>query len=128
MQEKLIKWNPLPGINGALHITSITFDNCDLTLYLHSSENQKVQLIFKLFSTAYKCFNHHYCINKCTPLQCDHAKWSLFIVENSRYFKWLKDESFDIAELSEFTHFVIAGTNKTVDILSKSKHTIQFCK
>jgi len=123
MKEILIKWEPIKNSNGKYFISSVELGREGLIVELYDlhNKNKKIKIWVDGYTSCYRSIDNNYCAKRCnasTIKNCLHAEWPFFIVENSNYFKWFYEQSLETTSEAEFKHFLIVGTNKTIEILN----------
>ena len=122
--EKWKNWLPLSNMPFLSHIKSVLLDGKGLTIICFDNE-KKNKIIFKFNGTIYtyrfteegsflKTFDY---LNKNYSKPFVHGT-SLFEVENSKYLKWFKEESYDAWNVDEFKHYVIYTSDDILEVLS----------
>lgn len=119
------RWEPIVGLGEKYYVESIQ-DDMDIfraRLYDKYFSTKRVDIIFHDQVDAYrktdetlrsqvvldldKCYGHEF-----------YATWTLFKVTNSRYIKWLSEESCTISDHMPLVHFVILAADSLVDIVT----------
>jgi hypothetical protein len=54
-----------------------------------------------------------------------YSQWTLFKVTNSEYLEWISNQSFDIAESENLTHFAIVVVDSIIDIIAAYEPKIE---
>lgn len=125
LQEKWVKWNPLPNVLSQYSIDRVEQNCSNLILLLTDkvAQEKQLQILFENSAIFYRSRDESSCIapSKIIYDSSDNAFWkhNFFKVENSLIIKQLI-EGLDPRALSyTLMHFVCIDMNFVVDIVAK---------
>ncbi|MCF7799866.1 hypothetical protein K9L05_02445 [Candidatus Babeliales bacterium] len=137
MEEKYILWNPSPIITDDYVVKTITYGTDGTIVILESRIDSKKNLIRLKFGAAadsymvsdknfrqglYKKLKNIFFDEK------DYLKYGgRFLVENSKFIKWLIEIS-GYLECFELKHFILINENAVFDIVSRIDPCIEVIK
>lgn len=122
--EKWKVWIPKKNMALPSYIKSVLSDDDGLTIICFDSE-KKNKIIFKFdgFLYTYRNTSENCFLKTLDYLRENYESkfihgTSLFEVENSKYLKWFKEESYDAWNVDEFKHYVIYTSDDILEVLS----------
>jgi hypothetical protein len=116
MNKKWNIWKPKENLIEKYHIDFVIDNDNGLIIKLSNRINNK-KLIIKWGGVVE---SHMYSKEGCnTELfnSLDSKKWTFFKIEDSKYVKWIKEQSWGIYDDRELKHFSIIGSNAVLDII-----------
>jgi hypothetical protein len=116
MNEKCNKWNPKENLIEKYYINSVKDDDNGLTIKLFNRNNNK-NLIIKWYGIIDSYMYSKEGSNRELYNSLDSKKWTFFKMTDSKYVKWIKEQSCGIYDDREYIHFIIIGSNAVLDIL-----------
>jgi hypothetical protein len=133
MQEKWIKWEPIKGLQLKYYIDSIVdnLDGFEMILSDCNDRNKRVMVTFENSVEAYRSTDETCRTNTICDLRDMYGldfycEWTFFKVENSRYLRWVIEESCGIREAHYLTHFSFIAGESIVDIIAPYEPKVQF--
>lgn len=125
MNEIWARWEPISGLSQKYHVESIQ-DDMNIfraRLYDEYFSVKRVDITFHDQVDAYRRTDET--LRSQVVLDLDkyyghgfYATWTLFKVTNSKYIKWLSEESCTISNHMPLMHFVILAADSLVDIVT----------
>jgi hypothetical protein len=116
--ERVLKWEPLPGLPRNLDTPSLSndYDNgFRLILAEKRADGRAFQVEFEQ-PLAFRCVNERYCLKLIEPLQAE-LPWPTFKIENSVWIEWFHDQALGIYRDRPVEHFVFIGED-VIEVLS----------
>jgi len=123
IKNQLIKWIPINGIPDIFYLDSI-FDGKDgvyFNLSCDLENEEKVLVIYFDSLFSYRVTNESYRLKFIMVHNIE--KPSFFIVKDSSYISWFKDESFHVYQ-SNILHYIILTGNDIIDVISEFKPSV----
>ena len=128
-KEKWIKWEPLQGISPTFGLKKFYCNEGILTFSIQDKEIDSAPILDIHFD-GFLALRIVHCGNKkVDSYDVDETviamkseteyeyKWSLFIVENSSYVEWFREESAGIYEGIDIVHYLIRTPNEMFEVL-----------
>lgn len=116
--EELSRWEPLPNLPTVLYCESITDTDKGLEILLASDDGETgVRLRFEN-PMAYQNVNET-CRDR-TWMENPSRGSTLLIVRNSRWVRWLVEESNSLLDSTVVTHYAIYTPEDCIDVVSRS--------
>ncbi len=131
MKEKWIKWNPINKLSNQYYVESIS-DNFseDLKIILIDDDNpqNKVLITWANSVYAYRKTYETFTILTLNNLDAEYGtvfrNWSFFKIENSKYLKWLSEQSCGITDSLNLVHFCIYSTEEMFEVIANYEPNI----
>jgi hypothetical protein len=132
-QKLWARWTPIPKLSEKYYIDAINDTAEGLKIILSEEKNEKKNLQIVFDSSVHSCMN----TNETFRLKAIYTlrekynsefytTWTFFKVTNSRYVKWVGEQSLGIVELESLTHFSIVSVDSVVDIVAAYEPKVEF--
>ena len=133
MEEKWIKWEPIPNLAEKYYIESITDNTDGLNILMYNNLHEKVLVSFPATLRSYRNTCESFLVRTIEDLEENYGsefygKWTFFRVTNSQYLKSLNGESYGISESYDFKHFCLLTMDAMIDIATGSEPTVEHLK
>lgn len=132
MKEKWIKWFPIKDQSkGNFYIDKIEDVEDGLKIFVTADNDSfKLAFIFKGNSWSYRSTNESHRVLTISKLSEEYGvdfykDWGFFKIENSRYAKWVIEESGGFYDDFEPNHFVFKGLEWIVDVVDEYEPEIE---
>ena len=135
MEEKWIRWEPIPNLAEKYYVESI-IDNTDgLKILLSNNNNSEERVLVSFPDTlrSYRTTCESFLVRTIEDLEENYGskfygEWTFFKVRNSKYLDWLKNESEGISEDYLMKHFCLLTIDAMIDIATGSEPTVEHLK
>lgn len=133
MEEKWIRWEPIPNLAKKYYVESITDNTDGLKIVLYNDLDEKVLVLFPDTLRSYRNTCESFLVETIEDLEENYGsdfygQWTFFRVTNSQYLKSLNEESYGISERYDFKHFCLLTMEAMIDIATGSEPTVEFTK
>jgi len=133
MLERWVRWEPIEGLSFKYFIKEI-IDNPNLfkiVLKPLNSEQKSIEVLFENGVRVYRRTDESFRAKLVHDLdekyKVDFYKnWTFFKVENSEYFFWISDQSYEWSDVHSFIHFSLIASNAVVDVLADYEPVVKF--
>ena len=116
--ERVVKWEPFPGLPRKLDTPSLINDydhGFRLILAEESANGRAFQVEFEK-PLAFRSADESYRLKLIEPLQAE-LPWPTFKIENSAWIEWFHDQTLEIYRDWHVEHFVFIGED-VIEVLS----------
>lgn len=130
--EKWIKWEPAKNLSGKYEIIKIVHTpNIFYITLFDIDNNKKIKIVFRHSIDTYRITYETFRCNTISYLHEQYgpdfySRWTFFKITNSKYLKWLSEESCTISDSMPFTHFCILTSETLVDIVTGYEPKVEF--
>lgn len=127
-EEKWIKWKPNIELTKQCYAKTLTDNLNGFEIILVESENsKKIKIKYENSVEAYRNTNESLRL-KLFPILIEQqaGKWTFFKVINSPYLKWLFEESEEIIDFLNCTHFAFITYDSIIDVVANYEPKIEF--
>lgn len=120
------KWFPIEGLPKRLYCEGIHDDYEGLRILLKGEEKESsmLRLLFDAV-LAYRNVDESYLLKTIDKIE-DPGQSTLYVVENSSWVEWFKEESYNTLQNSKINHYAIYTPNDCIDILSEYEPKIEW--
>ncbi|MGM7684692.1 hypothetical protein ACSVDA_21530 [Cytobacillus sp. Hm23] len=122
--ERWERWTPVDCLPSIIYNNSLIDNREGLTLEFNDGYSEiKIIIRFEFGALTYSNTDKGYLVETINYLQNNYDKtffssWPLFKVTNSKYLKWFLEESSDLYESKEISHYVFLTQNDVIEVLS----------
>ena len=133
--EQWIKWEPIKNLSSKYYEESFSDDENGLKFILVDAINKRRRITVEIRSDSYLKRNQEF--RQATINFLDkhygskfHSEWTFFKIINSKYIKWLSEESYGVFDLNDdeypLNHFVFLTENSIIDIVDSWEPKVKF--
>jgi len=133
MQEQWIRWEPAEGSGKKYYIDLVSDAIEGFTVLLSEVDNRKkkIKIIFEDSVDAYKNTDESFRLKTINTFFHNYEKEfysgrTFFKIINSRYIKWLSEESYGISDSLTFIHFVFFAADSILDVVTTYEPKVEF--
>ena len=118
-REILVPWSPAPRVPFYVEVVSLVDGHEGLEISIRGQERSPGPILLIRFKTfvAYRCIDERHRLRTWAE-QPSGSFPSLVTVQNSRWIKWLEEESAGLLAGQSLTHFAILTEDDCIDIVA----------
>jgi len=123
----IVKWNPLKLKGSVLMYLEGLHDDYEgfrLVLKGEKEEDKCVKLLFES-NLGYRNLDESQRLKTLNENPILTEKWSFYKTNKSLFLDWFKNESYNVYDSKEITHYIITTPNDIIDIISDEEPIVE---
>jgi hypothetical protein len=123
MDMKWNIWKPKDNLIEKYHIDSVIDSGSGLIIKLSNGISNK-KLMVKWGGVVESHMYSKEGFNRELYNSSESEKWTFFKMDDSKYIKWIKEQSCGIYEDHKLKHFIIVGSNAVLDLIVRREPVV----